>query len=102
MAEKDSEPERKDDNITLDVLSAIAKVTDPKVSIEDRVANIGLVLQVLEQHVNEDREGLAEARKERGEDRKENRKWWRRTLAVAIIAILIGIFTPILISLFFH
>lgn len=62
-----------------------------------------IILKMLQRHVDENRQAFEEAKKERKADRKENRKWRWITLVVgAVIAILISIFTPILISTFFH
>lgn len=62
-----------------------------------------IILKMLQRHDDEHRQAFAEAKKERKADRKENRRWRWITLVVgAVIAILISIFTPILISTFFH
>jgi anti-sigma-K factor RskA len=84
-------PERKDVKITIEPIKIKASAIDPEASIQVRVDEIARVMQLLVQHVNEDREALA-----------EDRKWRWILLALAIIAILVGISIPVFISILFH
>jgi Flp pilus assembly protein TadB len=61
------------------------------------------LLETLKRHVDDDMQAHEEAKKERKADRKESRKWrWITLILGAVIAFLISIFTPIVISTFFH
>jgi hypothetical protein len=61
------------------------------------------IRKLLVQSVYENRLAFKEAKKERKADRKENRKWrWVTLILGAVIAILVSIFTPVIISMFFH
>jgi hypothetical protein len=66
-------------------------------------ADIQEIVLTLQRHDDGTRQAFEEAKEERAADRKENIKWrWITLIVGAVIAILISIFTPILIRTLFH